>query len=67
MYAYYVSFLLQYAEKCFIHKVKDTAHLLSVAEQLWKAVYRLVVFKADANAVHGEGKTCHLVSELAPQ
>ncbi|WMV22048.1 hypothetical protein MTR67_015433 [Solanum verrucosum] len=52
-----------YAEKRFIHKVKDTTHLLSVAEQLWegvrandkKAVYRLiVVYQADVNAVHGE-------------
>ncbi|KAG5618814.1 hypothetical protein H5410_018638 [Solanum commersonii] len=53
----------KYAEKRFIHKVKDTTHLLSVAEQLWegvrandkKAVYRLiVVYQADVNAVHGE-------------
>lgn len=63
MYACYVCFWLQYAEKRFIHKVKDTTHLLSVAEQLWegvrandkKAVYRLiVVYQADVNAVHGE-------------
>lgn len=53
----------KYAEKRFIHKVKDTTHLLSVAEQLWegvrandkKSVYRLiVVYQADVNAVHGE-------------
>ncbi|XP_015071113.1 ADP-ribosylation factor GTPase-activating protein AGD3-like isoform X1 [Solanum pennellii] len=53
----------KYAEKRFIHKVKDTTRLLSVAEQLWegvrandkKAVYRLiVVYQADVNAVHGE-------------
>ncbi|XP_049367591.1 ADP-ribosylation factor GTPase-activating protein AGD3-like [Solanum verrucosum] len=53
----------KYAEKRFIHKVKDTTHLLSVAEQLWegvrandkKAVYRLiVVYQSDVNAVHGE-------------
>lgn len=63
MYACYVWFWLQYAEKRFIHKVRDTTHLLSVAEQLWegvrandkKAVYRLiVVYQADVNAVHGE-------------
>ncbi|KAM3268853.1 hypothetical protein P3S67_030817 [Capsicum chacoense] len=53
----------KYAEKRFIHKVKDTMHILSVAEQLWegvrandkKAVYRLiVVYQADVNAIHGE-------------
>ncbi|KAK4350121.1 hypothetical protein RND71_029434 [Anisodus tanguticus] len=52
----------KYAEKRFIHKVKDTTHL-SVAEQLWegvrandkKAVYRLIVaYQADVNAVHWE-------------
>ncbi|OIT04663.1 PREDICTED: ADP-ribosylation factor GTPase-activating protein AGD3-like isoform X1 [Nicotiana attenuata] len=67
----------KYAEKRFIHKVRDTTHLLSVAEQLWegvrandkKAVYRLiVVYQADVNAVHGEaspGSDCS--SSFNPQ
>ncbi|XP_060205375.1 ADP-ribosylation factor GTPase-activating protein AGD3-like isoform X2 [Lycium barbarum] len=63
----------KYAEKRFIHKVKDTTHLLSVAEQLWegvrandkKAVYRLiVVYQADVNAVHGEEASPVLVQAL---
>ncbi|KAL0354978.1 UNVERIFIED_CONTAM: ADP-ribosylation factor GTPase-activating protein AGD1 [Sesamum radiatum] len=53
----------KYAEKHFVHKIKDSQHLLSVAEQLWesvrmndkKAVYRLLVmWEADVNAVHGQ-------------
>lgn len=54
---------LQYAEKRFVHKAKDTQHILSVAQQLWesvrlndkKSVYRLIVIcEADINAVHGQ-------------
>ncbi|XP_049365532.1 ADP-ribosylation factor GTPase-activating protein AGD3-like isoform X1 [Solanum verrucosum] len=53
----------KYAEKIFVHKVEDSRHLLSVAQQLWegvrkndkKTVYRLiVVYQADVNAVHGQ-------------
>uniref|UniRef100_M1B5E4 ADP-ribosylation factor GTPase-activating protein AGD3 n=3 Tax=Solanum TaxID=4107 RepID=M1B5E4_SOLTU len=53
----------KYAEKKFVHKVEDSRHLLSVAQQLWegvrkndkKTVYRLiVVYQADVNAVHGQ-------------
>ncbi|KAI3455148.1 hypothetical protein Pfo_011811 [Paulownia fortunei] len=53
----------KYAEKRFVHKLKDSQHLLSVAEQLWgsvrindkKAVYRLIVmWEADVNAVRGQ-------------
>lgn len=56
-------FQLQYAEKRFVRKIKDSTHLFSVAEQLWesvgtndmKAVYRLIViFEADVNAIHGQ-------------
>ncbi|GER45535.1 Arf-GAP with GTPase [Striga asiatica] len=54
----------KYAEKRFIHKLKDTQqNLLSVAKQLWesvrlndtKSVYRLIVtWQVDANAVRGQ-------------
>ncbi|KAK4436761.1 ADP-ribosylation factor GTPase-activating protein AGD3 [Sesamum alatum] len=56
----------KYAEKHFVHKLKDSQHLLSVAEQLWesvrtndkKAVYRLLVmWEADVNAVHGQASS----------
>lgn len=55
--------LLQYAEKRFVQKVKDSQHLLSVAEQLWesvrmndkKSVYRLIVVcEVDVNAILGQ-------------
>ncbi|KAL2478957.1 ADP-ribosylation factor GTPase-activating protein AGD3 [Forsythia ovata] len=55
---------VKYAEKRFVHKIKDSKHLLSVDEQLWesvrtndkKAVYRLIViFEADVNAIHDYG------------
>ncbi|CAI9786858.1 unnamed protein product [Fraxinus pennsylvanica] len=57
---------VKYAEKRFVHKIKDSTHLLSVAEQLWesvgtndkKAVYRLIViFEADVNAIHDNGSS----------
>ncbi|CAK9186903.1 unnamed protein product [Ilex paraguariensis] len=53
----------KYAEKRFVQKVKDTQHLLSVAQQLWesvrindkKAVYRLIIIcEADVNAIRGQ-------------
>ncbi|MCD7462431.1 ankyrin repeat and PH [Datura stramonium] len=53
----------EYAEKSFVHKVADSRHLLSVAQQLLegvrkndkKTVYRLiVVYQADVNAVYGQ-------------
>ncbi|XP_015582022.2 ADP-ribosylation factor GTPase-activating protein AGD1 [Ricinus communis] len=53
----------KYAEKIFIHKIKDDQHLLPVAEQVWesvyandkKAVYRHIVCSgADVNAIHGQ-------------
>ncbi|KAK4354398.1 hypothetical protein RND71_026592 [Anisodus tanguticus] len=67
----------KYAEKCFVHKVADSRHLLSVAQLLWegvrkndkKTVYRLiVVYQADVNAVYGQaslGSDCS--SSLNPQ
>lgn len=54
---------LQYVEKRFIHKAKDTQKILSVAQQLWdcvrmndiKAVYRLIVIsEVDISALHGQ-------------
>ncbi|KAK2974191.1 hypothetical protein RJ640_021482, partial [Escallonia rubra] len=53
----------KYAEKRFVHKVKNNQHPLPVAQQLWesvrindkKAVYRLIVVcGANVNAVHGQ-------------
>ncbi|PIN04889.1 Myotrophin [Handroanthus impetiginosus] len=53
----------KYAEKRFVHKVKDSQGLVSIAEQLWesvrmndkKAVYRLIVtWEADVNAVYDD-------------
>ncbi|KAL7139720.1 hypothetical protein ABFS83_09G072500 [Erythranthe nasuta] len=53
----------KYVEKRFLHKLKDSQHFLSVAEQLWesvrvndkKSVYRLIVtWEADVNAVRGQ-------------
>ncbi|WOH05464.1 hypothetical protein DCAR_0624881 [Daucus carota subsp. sativus] len=53
----------KYAEKRFVHKVKDTRKILSVAHQLWdcvrmndiKSVYRLIVIcEVDINALHGQ-------------
>ncbi|XP_073291392.1 ADP-ribosylation factor GTPase-activating protein AGD1-like isoform X2 [Primulina huaijiensis] len=53
----------KYVEKRYIHKVKDSQRLLSVAEQLWggvrandkKAVYHLIVtWEADVNSIHGQ-------------
>ncbi|XP_055825101.1 ADP-ribosylation factor GTPase-activating protein AGD1-like [Solanum dulcamara] len=53
----------KYAQKSFIHKVADSRHLLSVAQQLLegvrkndkKIVYRLIVaYQADVNAVYGQ-------------
>lgn len=54
---------LQYVEKRFVHKTKDTHQILSVAHQLWdcvrmndiKSVYRLIVIcEVDINALHGQ-------------
>lgn len=56
-------FYMQYAEKFFVHKIKDSQHILSLAEEVWqsvrendkKAVYRhIICSKADINAIHGE-------------
>ncbi|XP_016461004.1 ADP-ribosylation factor GTPase-activating protein AGD1 isoform X1 [Nicotiana tabacum] len=67
----------KYAEKRFVHKVADSGHLLSVAQQLWegvrkndkKTVYRLiVVYQADVNSVYTQasvGSDCS--SSLNPQ
>ncbi|OIT36440.1 PREDICTED: ADP-ribosylation factor GTPase-activating protein AGD3-like isoform X1 [Nicotiana attenuata] len=67
----------KYAEKRFVHKVADSGHLLSVAQQLGegvrkndkKTVYRLiVVYQADVNSVYTQasvGSDCS--SSLNPQ
>ncbi|KAL3835403.1 hypothetical protein ACJIZ3_010139 [Penstemon smallii] len=56
----YALFRLQYAEKRFVNKIKDSQCLLSIVEQLWesvrtndkKTVYRFIVtWEADINAV----------------
>lgn len=60
---------LQYVEKRFVHKVKDTRKILSVAQQLWdcvrmndiKSVYRLIVIcEVDINALHGQANIMRL-------
>ncbi|VFQ87227.1 unnamed protein product [Cuscuta campestris] len=66
----------KYAEKRYVHKVKNSIDMLSVAEQLWegvhtndeKTVYRLiVVYGADVNAINGQtspGKSLPLALAL---
>ncbi|CAH9082861.1 unnamed protein product [Cuscuta europaea] len=67
---------VKYAERRFVYKVKNTADMLSVAEQLWegvltndkKTVYRLiVVYGVDVNAINGHsspGKALTLALSL---
>ncbi|KAL8464394.1 hypothetical protein ACS0TY_034066 [Phlomoides rotata] len=64
----------KYADKCFVPRLKDYQHVLSVAEQLWesvrindkKAVYRLIVtWDADVNAIHGQASAITSSSSLA--
>ncbi|XP_044501810.1 ADP-ribosylation factor GTPase-activating protein AGD1-like isoform X2 [Mangifera indica] len=53
----------KYAEKIFVHRSKETEHLLSVAQEVWesvrdndkKAVYRQIICsKVNVNAIHGQ-------------
>lgn len=64
---------LQYVDKCFVLKLKDSEHLLSIAEQLWesvrindvKAVYRLIVVSgANINAVYGRASCLSLANVI---
>lgn len=53
----------KYAEKVFVPKIKDSQHLLSVAQQMWEsvrandknAVYsHIICSEADVNSIHGQ-------------
>ena len=64
---------LQYEDKLFVRKPKDSHHLHLLAQQIWegvrtndkKAVYRYIVsFEADVNAVYEPGSSLTLAKVM---